>query len=236
MRRKPDELPARSQHPVAGHDDRNRIPPQRLAHGARGRRIAELLRELAVSDRPAHRNRPRELEHLAVERRDILDVERDVGQVHPLASQQRRHPFDRAECLAMRRGLARIGPAPLQPRTRRVVARLGELHADDSALGPRDAAPAERGVEQRQTLRHGTHETRGARYLSPSPAAQSTIKVNTGGSPRLQATNLDASGVTASERDAWLNGGFATTMRGFESAAPSPSGAVTAMIAPSGAR
>ena len=48
--------------------------------------------------------------------------------------------------------------------------------------------------------------------------AQSSMSVSTGGSPRAYATHRIASGETARERDALLNGGIATTTRGFEGA------------------
>src|SRR5215204_6462729 len=189
VRRESAELSARGEDAVAGDDDRERVPPERLADRACAPRIAELRGEFAVGARLTRRDRSRELEHAPVELQHVVHVERDVVEAHALAAQQGRHAVDRTVRVRARRGLASTRVLAPQPRDRRVVARLRKLHAGDAAVTPRDAAAAECGVEQRKSFSHDMLQVNAARYFRPSFAIQSAITVNIAGSSRPYATN-----------------------------------------------
>ena len=158
VRREAAELAAGREHAVAGHDDRERVAPEGLTHGARGAGRADPSGDLAVGERRARRDRARRLVDAAVERRYLLHVERDRRQIARLAAQQCDDGGLRALHVARRQAFARARETPAEPRARLGLARLGELHSGDAALAPRDAAATDRRVEERETLgRHAGH-------------------------------------------------------------------------------
>ncbi len=137
---------------MARHDDRERVAPERLPHGARRAGRAEPRRDLAVRERRARRNGARDLVDAAVKRRHALHVERDGGEIARLAAEERDDAVERALHVGRRRRLARVGKSPQQARARLGLARLRELHADDAAPAPRDAASTDRRIEEREAV------------------------------------------------------------------------------------
>ena len=145
------DLAAGGEHAMARHDDRERIAPERLPDGARRARRAEARRDVAVRKRRARRDGAGDLVDAAVERRHLVHVERDGGEIARLAAQQRDDAVDEraapraAVALRLRRETAAACAARVSP-----LARLRELHAGDAALAPSDAATADRRVEERK--------------------------------------------------------------------------------------
>ena len=146
------ELAAGREHAMARHDDRERVAPERLPHGARRAARAEPRRDVAVRERRARRNGARDLVDAAVERRHAIHVERDRGEIARLAAQERDDAVERALHIGRRRRFARVRKSLQQARARLELARLRELHADDPALAPRDAAAANRRIEERKPV------------------------------------------------------------------------------------
>ena len=137
----------RRQHAVAGHDDGEGVAPERLAHRARRARLAEPLRDLAIAQRGAGCDVARDLVDATMEGRYVRHVQRHVEQVARLAAQQCTDVVDRALHGGGRHGLARTGQPPPHARAQRLLIRFGQPHAGDAVLAPRDAARAERRVE-----------------------------------------------------------------------------------------
>ncbi len=87
-----------------------------------------------------------------MERRHAVEVERDRGKIDALAPQQRRDALERTLDGGRRRRFARLRKAPDETRARVAFVRLGKLHGEDAAPAPRDAATADRRVEQRKSM------------------------------------------------------------------------------------
>ena len=84
------------EHAMARHDDRERVSPQGLAHGARRAGRAEPCRDVAVRERGTRRYRARDLVDAAVEGRHAAHVECDGGEIAGLAAQERADGVERA--------------------------------------------------------------------------------------------------------------------------------------------
>ena len=148
---------------MARHDDRERISPEGLPHRAgqaADRRGASPPRRRTACCPRGWRGRPR--------RRD----DRTRGTPSSRARTPSSSPRPLASSAAMasmsplyvgrRRRLGRAGEPPPQASARLRVALLRKLGARDAALAPRDAAAADRGVEQREALHR-----RSRRHLIP---------------------------------------------------------------------
>src|SRR5712692_7461189 len=86
-RRESAGLAVGREHPVARHDDGDRILTERLSDVPRRlRRLAEPCRNLAVGERGARRDGARDLVDAAVERRQALHIEGDRRQIARLAA------------------------------------------------------------------------------------------------------------------------------------------------------
>ena len=118
---KPPQPAAGGEHAMAGHDDRERVAPERLADRLCGAALADPLGDLAVRDRLARRDRAGDRVDAAVELRNALHVEHDRREVARLALEQRDDRVDRALYVRRRRRLARVGDDA--PDTPRAVAR-----------------------------------------------------------------------------------------------------------------
>src|SRR5262249_30745300 len=120
-------LAAGGDHPMAGHDDRERVLGERLPHVARRlRRTAESRRDRTVRQRGARRNRARHLVDAPVERGDIIHVERNRVERARRAAEQRDDALDRPRDVRWRRRLAPPGKPPAHARERLALASLGK--------------------------------------------------------------------------------------------------------------
>jgi hypothetical protein len=151
------------EHAVAGDDDRDRVAPERAADGLGGAGLAERRRDLAVGAGLPRRDRARDVVDAAVELRDVIEVERDRGEVVRLAGEQAGDRVDRRRDGGRRRGLDGVGKRAGDPPARRRVVAAGQLRGDDPALAPRDRAAAERRVEEGVSVHaHRTYQRRRA--------------------------------------------------------------------------
>ena len=151
-------LAAGGEHAMARHHDGEWVSPERLAHGAGQAPRAEVRRDVAVRERRARRNGPRHLVDAAVERQHALHVERDCREIARLTAEERRDAVDRALHVGWRRGFAGTRKSLEHARARLGLTRLRELHADDAASTPRDAASANRRIEEHEPV--GRHDGR----------------------------------------------------------------------------
>ena len=142
------QLAAGREHAVAGDDDRERVAPERLADRVRGAALADPLGDLAVGERLARRDRARDRVDAAVEpgTRSMSSATAERSRGSPSSSAT--IAVDRAPDVRGRRALVRARDRAPDAPAERVLVGLGELHADDAALAPRDAAAAERRVEE----------------------------------------------------------------------------------------
>jgi len=142
------DLAAGREHAMARHYDRERVSRERLPHGARRAARTEPGRDVAVRERRARRNGAHEIVDAAVERRYAIHVEHDGGEIARLAAQERDDAVERALHVGRRWGFARVRKSMEHARARLDLARLRELHTDDAAPAPRDAASANRRIEE----------------------------------------------------------------------------------------
>jgi hypothetical protein len=101
---------------VAGHDDRERVAPQRLADGARRAGDSELTRKFTIGHGHPWTDESRRLIHALVELGYARHVECDERQIDRLTSEQCGHCVDRALHVVRRCRLVRPWKAPLQVR------------------------------------------------------------------------------------------------------------------------
>src|SRR4051812_33894094 len=122
---------------MARHDRRERVPAHRLPDTLRRAGLAaDALRDLAVGQRLARRDRPRHLVDAPIEVGHALHVEWDSLKVVALAVEQPRDAIDRALNLGRRCRLAQRWEAPPQARATLGFGRFWELHTDDLAIAP----------------------------------------------------------------------------------------------------
>ena len=134
---------------MARHDQHERIARQRLRHRMRGAGSLELRGDLAIGQRFAARDGPREVVDPGVERPDAGHIEPDLGEIGRLAAQQRHDAVDGALDFRGRAEFAGLGKQLEQPPPGFDLARLGQLHAQNAQLAPCDAASADRRIEYR---------------------------------------------------------------------------------------
>src|SRR5262245_15622533 len=116
---------------MAGHDDRKRVPTERLSDLARHIRDPEACRDRAIRERLASGNGPRHLVDAQMECRDLLRVERDRVEIARLAAEQRRDAVDRMLHVERRRQLARAWKSTAETRAGSVLAPLRQVDARD---------------------------------------------------------------------------------------------------------
>src|SRR5262245_39855914 len=156
-------LAARREHAMARHDDWEWVAPERLPHVARQFAPAQARGNFSVRQRLASGNAASDLVDATIELLQALHVERNAGEIARLAREKRDDVFDCGLHLGRRRRFACVGTAPRESRAGPRRVRFGELHGDDAALAPGDAAGADVGVEQREALFH-----HGAAILAPA--------------------------------------------------------------------
>src|SRR5262249_2731462 len=140
------------QHTMTRHDDGKWVSPERLADLARETAFAEPRGKLAVGERGACRNCARHFVNAAFEVPHAVHVEGNRGKVARLALEQCGDRLDRTLHMRRRRRLACLRISTHETRAGLRLARLRQLHTTDAARTPRDAAAADRRVEERKTV------------------------------------------------------------------------------------
>ena len=120
----------------------NGILGQRLRHRVHRAGGAEPGGDFAIGAGFAARDRLRQLVDPLVEGVDAGQIEGDVGKLAGLAAQQRHDALDRDFDIQWRTRFAGLGIKLIQPAPGFDLARFGQLHAEDTAIAPCDAAPA----------------------------------------------------------------------------------------------
>ena len=132
----PVRIAAGFEHAVAGHDDHEGIFCDRLRHGMDGAGSLQARRDLAIGHGFAARNGAGEVIDPGVERRDAGHIEPDLGQIGRLAAQQRRDALDGALDVRGRAQFAGVGEQLEQPAPGFDLARLRQLHAQNTQTRP----------------------------------------------------------------------------------------------------
>src|SRR5262245_8744554 len=139
---------------MAWHDDRKRIPSERLSHSSCRAWRAEPRGDFAVRQRAARRARASDLIDATMKRGNAIHVEGDVGEIAVFASHERANAVESSLDFRRGRRLFCTGKSGEQARTGGRLTRFGELHRDDAALTPANRAAADRCVEEFKTARH----------------------------------------------------------------------------------
>src|SRR5690606_35838188 len=119
-------LTAGSEDAVAGHDDRERVFAEGLAHRARRAGGAEPGGDLAVRKRAARGDRAHRLVDAAMEGGQAVHVKRELVEARALAAEQTIDVLDGTNDRARRRLFGRLGAADEKTGPRRSVARPGQ--------------------------------------------------------------------------------------------------------------
>jgi hypothetical protein len=135
-------------HPMARHDDRERVSCESLPDGARRTRDAGPFREVAIRHRRARRNATRGLVDAAVEWRHAAHVEPNGWKIARLAAEKRDDALPRTLRLRRRGALMRAEKSLEHARAGRLFVGLWKLHASDPPRAPRDRASANRRIEE----------------------------------------------------------------------------------------
>jgi hypothetical protein len=110
---------------------------------------------------------PRELVNALIEGVDAAHVECDVGEIGSLAAQQRHYAVDRDFDIQRRTEFAGVGILAQHSPPGFDLPRFRELHADNAAIAPCDAASADSGIENGvPTPRH--YATNPGSIIAPS--------------------------------------------------------------------
>ena len=142
---------------MAGHDDQEGVPAQRLTHGTRQAARTEPVRNLAIGESRARGDGPGDVVDAPVELRHGGHVERQTRQIHVGAAKHRGNGVERALNVAWRSGLARARVQPQHACARLDLAPLRQLHPEDAARAPRDGAASDRRLENRKLRRRHRH-------------------------------------------------------------------------------
>src|SRR6185437_9431095 len=138
---------ARLEDPMTGHDDDKRVPADGLGDRPHRAGCAKPDCDLAIGHGLATRNVARDLIDPQVERGNPAGIKCDAGEVTYLAAKQRSDPFDRRFDTGVGACFAGLGIKLKKPPAGIDLAGFGELYADDTRLTPRDAATADRRIE-----------------------------------------------------------------------------------------
>src|SRR5712692_4422979 len=130
-------------HPVARDNDRQRVPAERLGHGARGRRPAELARDAGVGAHRAVRDLRRRVEHRAMKGAPRqAQIERPAEPAAPAVQVFEEVAVERLDLSAV---LDRLDAREVREARMPEVAPAGEvLDPGDTLLGTGDQDRAER--------------------------------------------------------------------------------------------
>ena len=139
----PGERARGADDPMAGNDDRQRVPAERLRHGAGGGRLTQLARDPRVRPHGAIGNAHRRLEHGAVKLAPReSQVERPLEPVPPALDVLEQVSVQRLDLGAVRERLD--GLVAVEPRMGEVAAAGEILDARHALLGPRNQDRTER--------------------------------------------------------------------------------------------
>jgi len=108
--------------------------------------------DIAIGQRLARRDGARDVVDAAVEFRDILEIEYDVGEIVRLAGEQFDDTVDGALHLGGWRRFGDVAITLADAGAGLVLARHRQLDRIDAARSPSDAAAADRGVEYCKTV------------------------------------------------------------------------------------
>jgi hypothetical protein len=140
------------EHAMARHDDREGVPSESLPHRAGQALVAKARRHLAVRQGRARGNAAGDLVDTSVKRRHAFHVERHAVELDRGSCEKRRDGVERPLHVGRRRCLARVRETALHASARLRITRLRELRTGHAVLAPRNAAPADRRVEERESL------------------------------------------------------------------------------------
>src|SRR5262245_51479763 len=107
-------------------------------------------------------------------------VDRNIRQIALFATEQRNDAVNCMSHMGRRRRFARSGVAPAYTRARRSGVRLRQLHADDTARTPDDAAGSDRSFEECETLFHCDGEYNIRRQPAPPDSWSAFIAMRSG--------------------------------------------------------
>ena len=132
---------------MAGNDDDERVAGDRLRDRAHGARSPDTRGDFAIAAGCAARNRPRERVDARIEGGQAAEVERDPGEIGAFAAQQRGNTIDRRFDTGRGRKFAGIGIKAKQAPPCFDLPHFRQLHANDAAIAPCDAASADCRIE-----------------------------------------------------------------------------------------
>jgi hypothetical protein len=141
-------------HPMARHDDRERVSGECLPNGARRACGAGPCRECAVGLRRAPGYATRGLVDAAVEWRHEVHVEQNGCKIARLPAQIRDDTIPRALGLGWRGRLPRAWKSPEHARAGFWFVSLWKLDASDPPRAPCDRASADRRIEECEKHHH----------------------------------------------------------------------------------
>jgi len=125
-------------HTVAGHDDTERIAPDRRAHRARGRRLPQVARDFAVALRHTIRNRAQPLPHTLLKGRTqrYIQRQRKAGGLRSkvgreLGASRLQHGVCGIHLPLLRIGLVRL---PVEPDAAQALRAGGQGHGAQRAV------------------------------------------------------------------------------------------------------
>src|SRR5262245_49696791 len=150
-------------------DQGNRILPEGLSDLAREQLIAKLFGDLSVGQRRTRRDRACDDVDLAIERWQIVDIDRHVVQIALLAAQKCDNAIDCPLHMCRRLRFLRTGKASQQTRPCRRFRAVVNLHAGDTSRVPDNSARSDRGGEYREAAAHSRTIARAVRRRRPIP-------------------------------------------------------------------
>src|SRR6516225_7252205 len=138
---------------MAGHDDRERVTPERLPDSARRTWIADSCGDVAIRQCHSRRDHAGSLVDAAVESRNLVHVELDGGKIVHLAAQQCDDAVDDTLHLQRRRSFPGSWKPPKHAGACFPLTRFRELDTGDATATPRDATAADRRVKECKAVR-----------------------------------------------------------------------------------
>ncbi len=145
--------PVAGEHPMARHDRRKRIVPQRLPDFARRPGLSQPLRNITVRKRRTRRNRTRNLIDAPVERLHPIHIEHDLAEIARLPTHQRHDRINRNLNLIRRHRLRSPRKPPPHTSPSRALIPVRQLRPNNPALTPSDPTNPNRRLKQRKTNR-----------------------------------------------------------------------------------
>jgi hypothetical protein len=137
------------EHPMARHDNHERVAGNRLRDRMRSTRSPELGCDFAIGAGFAAGYRARELVNPQIEGGYLAGIERDVGEIARLAAQRRDNALDRSLDIERRAEFTGVWKLAQQPASGFDLACFRQLHANDAEMAPCDTASADPRIEYR---------------------------------------------------------------------------------------